>query len=202
MNELQLYIDFASPASYLALQPTLALIRDMPVEVKWWPFRTGQHALAEQKANETRGEAHKRVRENARRDMHEMYASLLNVPMHFPTTPGNCDLALAALLYTQPKPLPFIQAAYTAYWVAQQDLNDQQVVGSLLEDNGYDAAAFDAQHYLAELEGSQTGFIEAGIVDAPAFVVGEHIFIGREHLPWITEMLEFTQPGELGPFDR
>lgn len=201
MNELQLYIDFASPASYLALQPTLALIHEMPVDVQWRPFKTSQHAIDEQKPNETRGETHKRVREKARRAMHMMYAGLLKVPMQFPTTPGSCDLALAALLYTQPQPLPFIQAAFTAYWVEQQDLSDNQVIGSLLDDNGYDAAAFDAQHYLAELESSQTGFIEAGIVDAPAFVIGEHIFIGREHLPWIAELLEFTQPGELGPFD-
>ena len=193
MTELELYIDFASPSSYLALRPTLALIEKLkmqPVEVQWRPFKTTQHAIPEEKDNETRGETHKRIREIARRDMHLMYAEMLKTPMRFRAVPGSCDLALAALLYTQPHPLPLIQAGYEAYWVEQLDLNDLQVVAGLLKDNGYDEVAFDAEKYLGEMASAQSHFIEAGIVDAPGFVVQEHIFIGREHLPWITELLQ------------
>ena len=189
MTALQLYIDFKSPGSYLALKPTLALLDKTKASAQWLPFNTKQRPIPLKKEDETRSETHSRVRENARLDTHLLYAGLQATQMHFPDSPGNADLALAALVYTGNDPVAFIKAAYEAYWVTNLDLADREVISSLLKDNGYDDKAFDAEHYLKLQQESQAAAEASGIVDAPAYLIGDNIFIGREHLPWIAELL-------------
>jgi 2-hydroxychromene-2-carboxylate isomerase len=194
VTALQLYIDFKSPGSYLALKPTLALLEKTKATAQWLPFMTKQRPIPLEKENETRGETHSRVRENARRETHLLYAGLQSTAMHFPASPGNTDLALAALVYTQKvytqnDPLRFVRAAYEAYWINGLDLADSQVINDLLQDNGYDAKAFDAEHHLQLLQESQTAAEASGVVEAPAYLIQDNLFIGREHLPWITELL-------------
>jgi 2-hydroxychromene-2-carboxylate isomerase len=189
VTALQLYIDFKSPGSYLALKPTLAVLDKTKATAQWLPFKTKQRQMPVKKENETRGETHSRVRENARRETHSLYADLQSTAMHFPAVPGNTDLALAALIYARNDPLAFISAAYEAYWITGLDLADNKVISDLLQDNGYDANAFDAEHHLQLLQESQTATEESGVVDAPAYLIQDNVFIGREHLPWITELL-------------
>jgi len=186
---LDLYIDFKSPASYLAFKPTLALLNQTKANAHWKPIKTKQRSIPAESENESRGETHTRVRENARRSMHLFYADLQSTQMRFADPPGDSDLALAALLYTQNHPIPFITAAYEAYWVSNLDLADEEVVSSLLRANGYDDLAFDSQHYLALQQESQASAEAAGIFDAPGYLIEDNVFIGREHLPWIAELL-------------
>jgi 2-hydroxychromene-2-carboxylate isomerase len=39
------------------------------------------------------------------------------------------------------------------------------------------------------LAAAQDAAEEAGIVGAPAYVIADQIFVGREHLPWIEELV-------------
>lgn len=190
MATLDVYLDFKSPGAYLAVKPTLTLIETLRPTVQWLPFVSSQRALPPVRTVESRGETHIRVREKAKRETHLKYARLQNTPMEFPASPGCTDLALAALLYANADPVPFIQSAYHAYWVDQLDLNDPNVVDTLLRDAGHDPDAFAAEEFLAELPAVQSKAEELGIVDAPAYLIDDGVFIGREHLPWLRHSLE------------
>jgi len=191
---MDIYIDFKSPAAYLALKPTLALLADFAITAQWRPYRTQQKPVPAEKPEESRGETHIRVREIARRNMHLKYAGIQGTAMRFPDEPGQTDLALCALMHVQHDPVPFIDAAFTAYWVEHADLANPQVLGKLLSDTGYDTASFDPQSLLVGLEKEQLEAEQLGVVDTPAYVLAGTVFIGREHLPWIRELLSAQLP--------
>ena len=185
--KLTLFIDFKSPAAYLALKPTLDLIKTYHLDVNWLPFPTKQSAIAIEQDNETKGETHRRVRAVQRQQMHEMYAKLSNTPMHFRPKPGNSDLALNVLANLSVDPTTFVSRAYDAYWIEGKDLNDAVVVEQLVTDAGL--------HFSAELLQSKAidNSIEQaqaqGVFEVPAFVIKEQVFIGREHMPWLKEIV-------------
>jgi len=186
---LQVYIDFNSPAAYLAMQPTLALVAKHGFEVEWLPFRSDQRVVPERLAKESRGYTHRRVRALARQRTHLLYASLRGLTMHFRATPGHTGVALAALCHAQPDATNFVCAAFAAYWIEKRDLDDVAVAAELLAAAGYDAARFDPVRYASTLEDIRQRAVDTGVFDTPAYVVADQMFIGREHLPWIEALL-------------
>ncbi len=189
MQTVNYFIDFKSPAAYLSFHPTLALLDDYVVKLVFHPYRTGQKAVPPAHADETKGETHIRVRALAQQETHLKYAALRELPMVFPETPGNTDLALAGLLCAQQHPAAYCELAFQAYWVEGDDLNDPVAVARLLTDSGHDAAKFDFETRLQELEDLQIPSEERGVVDTPCYLIDEQVFIGREHLPWIQSLL-------------
>ena len=189
---MQLYIDFKCPASYLALKPTLALSEQLGVPIGWHPMRSYQSPLMDEKPHEEVGQRHRRVRALARQKTHQLYAQVQNLPLNFRNPPTNTDMALAALCLLGERgdnPLPFITAAFEAYWTGDADLNDARTVAAL---SG--APAFpdddDGDGARARLEAALRKAEENGIFTSPTYVVSEQIFVGREHLPWIRELLQ------------
>ena len=194
MAEPIIYIDFKSPAAYLAWKPTMALLAEQSVSATWLPAQTRQRPIAPQKAEESKTDTHFRVREIARQSMHLHYAEVQGIPMKFREKPGDTDLALAAMLYAgaagETLLINFIENAFRAYWEMQQDLNDAQQVEQLLEQSGLPADLFDAEAWLARLAETAAQALDHGAIDAPAYIIGEQLFIGREHLPWIKALLQ------------
>ncbi|MBU2646556.1 DsbA family protein [bacterium] len=186
---LKIYLDFKSPMFYLAYKPTLAMIERHQMVPEWIPFRSIQEPVPLRLAEETKTQTHLRIRAEARLKTHLMYAEYQKLPMKFPPVPGETDLALAALLHLQTDPGNFIQAALEAYWIKNADLNSFEVVSSILSDVGIDPAQCDFATYLTELEAIQKDAWDGGVVDAPAYVIGGQVFIGREHFPWIESLI-------------
>ena len=194
---MQLYIDFKCPASYLTLTPTLALSEQLGVPISWHAIRSYQSPLLPEKPDEEVSTRHRRVRALARQKTHQLYAGVQNLPLQFRNPPTNTDMALAALCLLGEgggDPLPFIKAAFAAYWTGETDLNDARTVAALSgapaiadgDENG-DGARTGLEAALREAE-------ENGIFTSPTYVVqdevSEQIFVGREHLPWICELLQ------------
>ena len=186
---MKIYIDFKSPTFHLAFRPTLALIEKYQIAAEWLPFRSIQEPVPQRLAEETKTQTHLRIRAEAREKTHLMYAEYQALPMKFPPIPGESDLALAALLHVKTDPVKYIKAALEAYWVKNADLNDIEVVSSILSEIGVDPADCDMNTYLAELEIVQKQAEKAGIVETPAYVIGNQVFIGREHFPWIESLI-------------
>jgi len=198
-NPLKCYIDFKVPASYLALKPTIQLIQDYGLTPRWLPYPcrpspstssiTTNSGAAQASENETRGETHRRIRAVAQQKTHALYAKAQQTTMNFPAEPGESRLALAAMLNVEHNMLEFIQAAYKAYWEDQEDLNSPMVVTRLLVDTNNDPKGL-SESYLDQLDTHQLNCEESGIMDAPTFCINEHIFVGREHFPWIRQELD------------
>ncbi len=185
---MDVYIDFKSPAAYLAVKPTIELARQYQAAISWHPIKTRQPRIPAIQANEDRGATHRRVRAIAREKTFLHYASVQNLDMQFRDDPGSTDVALAALAGLDGNAERFVQLACAAYWTTDKDLDSRDVVQSLLRSAGYDLdiMSLEVETMIKDTE-ERTGSI--GAIDAPAYVVAGELFIGREHLPWITELL-------------
>jgi 2-hydroxychromene-2-carboxylate isomerase len=195
---LSLFIDFKSPAAYLALKPALNLITSYELVVKWLPFAVKQPAIPTGRTDETlderrlsieretKGETHRRVRAEQREQMHKMYADLSNTEMHFPTQATSTDLALNVLANLTIDPTSFITRAFQAYWIEELDLNDAAVVEQLVHEAGlpFTPELLSSTAMRACLDKAA----ERGVFEVPAFVMDDQVFIGREHMPWLTEL--------------
>ena len=184
---LTVYLDFKSPAAYLALNPTLSLIDRLGLEANWKSFRTVERDVPKLGKEETVGESHRRVRAASQRALAITYAKHQGIELKFPEKLGASDLALGALTAISGDPLAFIRAAFEAYWQDHADLDDPQVVERLIQTSGAELTV-DLSQCRDLLETALDQAEEAGIVGAPAYVIAEQIFVGREHLPWIGEI--------------
>ncbi len=184
MKSLDIYIDFKSPGAYLALQPTLDLANKLNVSLRWFPFQTRQRAVAEQGVNESKGVTHARIREIARRNTHLRYAQVQGLEMDFSNHPRETTAALTALAMPLVQPLKFIRAAFQGYWREQLDLNCSTTVDKLLQETGNATNTANAR-----MQKIPSTSLQEKIIDTPAYIVAGQLFIGREHLPWITLLL-------------
>ncbi|NKB98184.1 MAG: hypothetical protein GKR90_06780 [Pseudomonadales bacterium] len=185
---MDIYIDFKSPAAYLAINPTIELAQLCNVSLNWLPLRTRQTQIPGVQENEDRGATHRRVRAIARQNTFLHYASVQDLEMRFRSDPGNTDLALAALATLVGDTTEFVRRAFNAYWTTNKALGDRDVVQALLDDadSDLDVSALDVS---ATIAASEELALAAGAIDAPAYIVANELFIGREHLPWIKELL-------------
>jgi 2-hydroxychromene-2-carboxylate isomerase len=191
MKTITLYIDFKSAASYLAMDSTLKLINAHDIEVIWKPYQIRVQTIADEKDNETTTESHLRVRETQRQQTHLKYAGLQGKPMVFRQEPKESIAALMALAQFDTNPVDYIQAAFLAYWKDGLDLNDAEVVKSILNTCDINANNFhfddDSKQALTE---QQTQAEDFGVFDTPMYILGEARFLGREQLPWIQALLK------------
>lgn len=185
---LTVTIDFKSPASCLALEPTLALARETGVQIDWLPFGVRPFSVPEEQSEETVGQRHRRVRAIAQRNTWLHYAAVQGQQMRFAETPAGSDAALAAMAGIDGDPVPFIRAAFSAYWTEQADLDDEAVVAALL--SSVEMAVPDPQKARAKLLSIQAQTEEMGIFESPSYVIADQLFVGREHLPWIRSLIE------------
>jgi 2-hydroxychromene-2-carboxylate isomerase len=188
---LTVYIDFKSPASYLALDPSLALAERLGIAVTWRPFRTHERDIPDHVVDESVALIHRRVRAEAVRATHIKYAGLRGIDLRFAPVAHDTDLALGVLSELSGDPIDYIRAAFTAYWDRHLDLNTEQVVGDLIKTSAvsYSGAL---STVAAALDAAQAEAEERGVVDAPAYAIDGQVFIGRQHLPWIEEIARST----------
>lgn len=186
---LRVYLDFKSPGAYLAMSPTLALAQRRSFEVDWNPFRVVERDVPKLGKKETVGESHRRVRAESQQRLAVKYAAHQGIDLKFPETPGVTDLALGVLSAIDGDRLPYIQGAFKAYWQSHANLDDPAVVQAILDKSGA-SIAIDLEDARALLDSAQDQAEEAGIVGAPAYVIADQIFVGREHLAWIEELAQ------------
>ncbi|MEL7032507.1 MAG: DsbA family protein [Pseudomonadota bacterium] len=185
---LTVFVDFKSPAAYLAMAPTRALADRYGVTIDWRPFRTIERDIPKLGKEETVGESHRRVRAAALRQQAVKYASHQGIDLKFPAEPGSTNLALGLLADWSGDPLPFVDAAFKAYWQDHANLDDPAVLARILEELGR-PHSIETGSVAAVLDQALARADEIGIVGAPGYVIRDQIFVGREHLPWIEELL-------------
>ncbi|MEM6557240.1 MAG: DsbA family protein [Pseudomonadota bacterium] len=185
---LTVYIDFKSPSAYLAMAPTLALATRHGLEIDWRPFRTVERDVPKLGQEETVGESHRRVRAAALRQQAIKYARHQGITLTFPTELGSTDLALGVLATWAGDRLPFTQAAFRAYWQDHANLDDPDTIAQILANLGQPTKI--AQDEVSKaLDSALEHADEVGIVGAPGYLIQDQIFVGREHLPWIEDLI-------------
>lgn len=196
-RRLSLAIDFKSPAAYLALGPTCALADGLGVEIDWQPFVVApRRKRAAPDSSEDRGARHRRLRaEYQERDL-ARYAQARGLELEDPAREADSTPAALALLWLaeQAESLVrgFVRLVFERHFSGALELDDLAALSRALAEIGAPAAGFESfarGRGPAALEALRAELVEAGVFDVPAYRLGGELFIGRQHLPRLGELL-------------
>jgi 2-hydroxychromene-2-carboxylate isomerase len=195
-------LDVRNPFSYLALGPSFELARALDAEFDWLPLRDKPLSPpTEPGADDDRSIRHRRHRANMLAREIAVYAESQGVTVLEPYRAGSADAANLGWLWIRahaPEELQaFLAETFRAYWSMELDVSDPQAVAKLVASHGGAADAFlawSASEGPAALETAIGELAEAGVYATPAYLVGDELFLGRQHLPMIRWLLE-GRPG-------
>ncbi|MBO9354161.1 2-hydroxychromene-2-carboxylate isomerase [Bordetella petrii] len=183
----EMWFDFASPYSYLAMARLEPLARQAGVEVVLRPFLLGPIFQA-QGWNDSPfrlfpGKGAYMMRDIAR--LADKYGIGYQRPSQFPRM-SVLSARVALLGQDQPWGRDFCLAAFHANFVDDQDIQDEAVVGALLDGLQLDGQALVVQ---ARQESTKEALRrqvdrarELGIFGAPSLMVGREMFWGNDRL--------------------
>jgi len=200
---LTVVLDIRHPFAYLALGPTIALRRDVAVEIDWLPVRTQTlRPPSRSGPDDDRGVRHKRHRAEMIAREIAVYADAQGLRIESPYRDGATGALHAAWLWVRahaPEALEsFLEHTFEQYWALDLDADSLDEVAALVAQRGLDAshflewAATEAPHAVVRVSDR---LLEAGVFQTPAFLFADEIFYGRQHLPMIRWLLE----GKQGP---
>ena len=191
MTILKIYFDFKSPESYLAFHQTRKISFRDSIQIEWKPFLTKNKTTSLPKDNETKGETHIRIREEHKKFINLKYSKILNIPMRYPEEDFQTDLALAITSQLKKEAEKYIALAFDYYWQKNQDLNSLEVLENLLTKISSDINISENSNSLIDALRDDTAIAkEHGVISTPTYQIGEELFLGREHLPWIQQILK------------
>ncbi len=198
-------IDFKQPQSYLAKGPTAKLAAAHGIEIDWQPMTARPlQDPPEETIGDDRGARHRRFRARYfERDLRR-YAEAQGLVLGDIHRWPDSSVAGMGLLWAKRHAAgagdakvvdAYVHRVFDGYWGGGLALDDAGAIRAVLDAVGAPAAAFDPASLRAEYESVLEHWRVAGLVEAPAYVLGEEIFIGRAHLP----MIEWLITGKTGP---
>ena len=100
---LSVYIDYKSPAAYLAVDPTYALEDEFGLEIDWKPLILERPIRRERKsvAEETKAERHARVRAEYVQMDQQRYAQAQGLSLKYPSRDWDSTLAAIGLIWAK-----------------------------------------------------------------------------------------------------
>ena len=191
MTTLKIYFDFKSPESYLAFHQTQKISLPDSIQIEWKPFLMKNKTTPLPKDEETKGETHIRIREEHKKFINLKYSKILNIPMRYPEEDFQTDLALAITSQLKKEAEKYIALAFDYYWKKNRNLNTPEVLENLLAETSLDINIMENSNSLIDTLKSDTAIAkEQGVISTPTYQIGEELFLGREHLPWIKKILK------------
>lgn len=195
--KLTVVLDIRHPFGYLALRPAIELGRDVGVDINWLPVRsqTLRPPLASS-PDDDRGIRHRSRRAQMIAREIAVYAEARGLQIEEPYRDGPSTAFELAWLWVRnaaPKSLePFLEQAFRRYWALDLDLGSIEDVANVVERCGLERGAF--REWAGDEAEAATSIsaqlAEAGVFQAPAYLVADEVFFGRQHLAMIRWMLE------------
>lgn len=200
---LIVYVDIKSPYAFVAIRPTLALEAELGAQFDWRPLTLDIPSYlgsAEKKAGKvvaSKGRSQKTwnaIRysyRDARRYAERQGLVLKGTEKIWESSLANIGI-LWVMQTAREKLGAYLEAVYPPFWRRELDIEDIAVVEACLKETGIDPGGFAD---FASGEGRvlhdelQPQFHTQGIYGVPTYVLGEEIFFGREHIPYIRWML-------------
>lgn len=197
---LTVLFDLKDPYSYLAMAPTLTLIRETGVESSWHPFIGKSMRPAEVPGDDAdvdrpdRGTLHRFRRAAYYQADLCRYAAARELPArHFmgDALYRQADGTVAALGFnwagarSTDRALEFLAAGFEGFWDGDLDIDSVDQVEAALRAAGVDTtgfAAFCAGPGLQELAEQRAELVDAGAFTAPACLLDGEAYVGRQHL--------------------
>jgi 2-hydroxychromene-2-carboxylate isomerase len=193
-REIEFFFDVGSSYSYLAATQMDGVAERTKVPVRWRPFLLGGVFKA------TGNNLPISLPAKAKWMVHDMtlwahhYGIGFKVPSRFPLITLRTQRALVATERIAPAAVPaFARALFQAYWVEDQDVTTDPVIGAAARSANLDAdaiiAAIDAPETKERLRASTDEAVSRGAFGAPAMFVGDALFWGNDRIPLLERYL-------------
>jgi 2-hydroxychromene-2-carboxylate isomerase len=200
---LSVLLDLRHPLAYLALHPAVAFGRSLGLEINWLPLAVPTLRPPSQPGPEDdRGILHRRHRARAIAREIGTYAAAQGLVLKDYYRDGDAAAANLGWLWLRDRHperlVDYLAELFRAYWSLELDSSSPEQVSALVDSLTGDGADFqvwstrEGPDAAAALAGELR---ERGLSAAPAFVVEDEVFQGRQHLPMIRWILE----GRAGP---
>jgi len=184
---VELWFEFASSYSYLAVMRVEPLARAAGVEILWRPFLLGPVFLSlgwnDSPFNIYPPKGRYMWRDLAR--LADKYGLPFKLPSHFPRN-GLLAARVALAAAEQPWLPAFVRGASRANFGEDRDIADPAVLGSILREQGVAPepwlAAAGGETIKTALHRQTERATELGIFGAPTFLVGDEMFWGNDRL--------------------
>jgi 2-hydroxychromene-2-carboxylate isomerase len=201
--ELTVLLDIRHPLSYLAFHPAVAFAESLGIDINWLPLTAPTlNPPTEPREDDDRGIRHRRHRAQAIAREIETYAAAQGLVLHDCYRSGDADAANLGWLWVRdrhPDRLPsYLAELLRSYWSLELDPSSSEQVAALVDALEADGTSF--LDWLARQGPPVAAALaeelrDRGLFQVPAYVVGEEVFYGRQHLPMIRWILE----GRSGP---
>ncbi len=193
-SRLSVYIDYTSPAAFLAKGPTYALEDEFALEIDWRPLtldHTGRRAR-KRVSPETKGERHARVRTEYVQMDQQRYAQSQGLTLKPPSRDWDSTAAGIGLLWAKEQGRTVLRGytnrVFERFWKQELDIESPAALKGVLSEAGAQVEGF--EEYV-EADGRaihgeiQSSALDAGVFDVPTYSIDGEIFVGRQHLPMI-----------------
>lgn len=195
---IDFYFDISSPWTYLAFHNIQPLAAETGATIRWKPILVG--GVFNSVNPSVYASRDKPVPAKAAYQLKDMqdWARHCGLAIRFPPTvfPVNSVKAMRGCLWLQPqgKLVGFATAAFEAYWGRDEDISRDEVLASICERCGIDAAEFlagIAQPEIKEqLKANTEELIRRGGFGSPTmFVNGDDMYFGNDRLPLVRAAL-------------
>lgn len=206
---LIVYVDVKSPYAFVSIKPTLELEKELGVEFDWRPLtldipsylgsaeKRGGKVIRSEGRSQTAWNTIRYSYRDARR-----YAERQGYILKGTEKIWDTSIASIAILWVRQTARSrlsnFFEVVYPAFWRRELDVEDISVVENCLEKAGVSSQGFrefESGDGRTLHDNLQKQFHAKGIYGVPTYVIGDEVFFGREHLPYLRWHLK----GRVGP---
>ena len=196
-NSISIYIDFKSPYSYLAIEPSKKFAKDLKLEINWLPYVLDIPEYLGSAKVDNKG----KVLESSRNDHQwrrvrysymdcRRYANLRKMTVLGPQKIWNTKLVSIALLWVKKQNSllieDFIDHIFVNFWKRELDIENFDIVETIIEKCGISQSGFKEWKKNSgknELDAIMNGAHEKGVFGVPSYIIEDELFWGREQIP-------------------
>jgi len=191
-KRVDFYFDYGSPTSYLAYTQMPGLAQRTGATVVYKPVLLGGIFQATGNRTPMDVAAKGKWMQADLEDFSRRYKVPYRWNPHFPI---NTLALMRGAIHAMREGFlgKYSDAIYKATWADGQNMNEPQVVGSVLVGAGLDAgkiaAAAQDPSIKDALKSATEDAVKRGLFGAPTFFVGERMHFGQDRLPYVEELL-------------
>jgi len=211
VTRLECFFDCSSPWTYLGFHNIQPLAAELGVDIDWRPilvgglFNTVNPSVYHSRDNPVPAKARYMVKDLAD------WARQCGIEITWPPSvfPVNSVKAMRGCLVAarERRLVPYARAAFEAYWGADKDISQDDVLAEIARQAGLDPAALAAG--MAEpavkdqLKANTEELARRGGFGSPTFFVGDDMYFGNDRMPLIRAALtRLSGIGDAATADR
>lgn len=198
-QSLEVCIDFGDAGSYLAVQPTLALSRELGIDIQWHPLaRAGRRPPLEAPSGHDRSSRHRRFRARSLEADLGRYA-----PHPLPESPPvNSRAAAAGLLWAAvhapERCTEYVARVFELVWQQAAPVVTAQDIERVFIEIGIPCVGFET--YAEDRGGDALDEVAVelqskGVIGTPTYLLDDEPYLGRQHLPLVKSRLGARSSG-------